>query len=132
MAINYSVMKVGTFQGDLAKKGRLMASQELGLTGCELSLNHAAAGQFAPFVHTHKLNEEVYLIISGKGQFMVDDKEFQVVEGDLIRVAPDGKRAIKADSDMVYLCIQAQSNSLTQATNDDGVITDDKASWMND
>lgn len=130
MGKNYSVMEIGTLKEDLAKKERVMVGETLGLTGAELSLNYAAAGKFAPFVHSHKLNEEIYVILSGKGLFMVDGEEFAVQEGSIIRVAPKGERAIKADQDMAYLCIQVQEGSLTQATMDDGVITESKASWM--
>lgn len=131
MEKNYSLMNVGTFKGDLTEKGRVMAGNELGLTGCEVSLNCMPAGRFTPFVHTHKLNEEVYIVISGNGKFMVDDDEFAIREGSVIRVAPAGKRAIKAEAeDLTYICIQSQAGSLTQATNDDGVISDAKASWM--
>lgn len=131
MAKNYAVMNLGTFQQDLAAKSRVMAGQELALTGCEISFNHTPAGQFTPFVHAHKLNEEVYIVISGKGEFMVDGEEFAIQEGSVIRVAPKGERAIKAGSeDLTYICIQAQADSLTQATTDDGVILESKASWM--
>lgn len=131
MAKNYAVMNLGTFQQDLAAKGRVMAGQELALTGCEISFNHTPAGRFTPFVHSHKLNEEVYIVISGKGEFMVDGEEFAIQEGSVIRVAPAGERAIKAGSeDLTYICIQAQANSLTQATMEDGVILESKASWM--
>ena len=102
-----------------------------GLTGCEISFNATPAGGFAPFVHAHKLNEEVYIIVSGGGTFMVDGEEFSVKEGDVVRVDPAGKRACKAgDEGMTYICIQAQAGSLTQATMDDGVMCDSKASWM--
>lgn len=128
---NFSVMNIGTFKGDLAKTGRVMAGETLGLTGSEISFNYTPAGQYTPFVHSHKLNEEVYIIISGKGKFMVDSDEFAIQEGSIIRVAPVAERAIKAeDEDLVYICIQAQAGSLTQATNDDGVVTETKASWM--
>ena len=130
MKKNYSIMEIGTFKGDLADKGRIMIGQKLGLTGSEISLNYATADKFGPFVHSHKLNEEVYIILSGKGIFMVDDEEFLIQEGSIIRVAPEGERAIKAEDDMAYICIQAQGGSLTQATRDDGVITESKASWM--
>ncbi len=132
MGKNYGLMNVGTFKGDLSAKGRVMAGQEAGLTGSEISFNYAPAGKFLPFVHTHKLNEEVYIVVSGSGTFMVDGDEFAIREGSVIRVAPQGERAIKAgDEDLVYICIQAQAGSLTQATNDDGVISQFKASWMN-
>lgn len=131
MEKNYSVLNVGTLQGDLAAKGRVMAGSELGLTGCEISFNFTPAGEFTPFVHSHKLNEEVYVIIGGKGKFMVDGEEFAIREGSVIRVAPAGERAIKAESeDLIYLCVQAQAGSLTQATMEDGIINESKASWM--
>lgn len=130
MKKNYNIMEVGTLKGDLADKGRIMFGKELGLTGSEISLNYAPAGTFTPFVHSHKLNEEVYIILSGKGMFMVDGEEFPVQEGSAIRVAPEGERAIKAEDNMAYICIQAQGGSLTQATMDDGVVTESKASWM--
>jgi len=130
MGKNYSIMNIGSFQKDLAIKRRVMAGQELGLTGCEISFNHMPAGKANPFIHKHKLNEEVYIIVSGKGVFMIDGEEFAVQEGSVIRVAPAGERILKAGTeDMVYICIQAQNNSLTQATADDGVISELKASW---
>jgi len=132
MEKNYSIMKIGTLKGDLADKGRIMVGQELGLTGSEISLNYPAVGTFAPFVHSHKLNEEVYIILSGKGMFMVDGEEFLIQEGDIIRVAPGSGRAIKSDDHMSYICIQTQGGSLTQATNDDAELTESKASWMKD
>lgn len=131
MAKNYSAMEVGTWGQDLAAKGRVMAGEALGLTGCEISFNYQPAGKFLPFTHTHKQNEEVYIVLSGNGTFMVDSDEFPIREGSVIRVAPAGVRAIKAGTeDLAYLCIQAKAGSLTQATNDDGVIGEGKASWM--
>lgn len=131
MEKNYGIMNIGSFHGDLAAKGRIMAGQELGLTGCEISFNHIPAGQFKPFVHTHKQNEEVYIIVSGNGEFKVDDDEFAIKEGSVIRVDPAGERALKAGAeDLIYICVQARKNSLTQATEHDGVIVESKASWM--
>lgn len=131
MEKNYSVMQIGTFGKDLAEKGRVMAGEELGLTGSEISFNHSPAGKFVPFVHHHKRNEEVYVIVSGSGMFFADGEEFPVKEGSVIRVAPAAERTVKAgDQDLIYLCIQAEAGSLNQATNDDGVLTETKASWM--
>ena len=132
MEKNYSVMNIGTFSTDLAAKGRVMAGSEIKLTGTEISFNHMPAGKFVPFVHTHKLNEEVYIIVGGSGTFKADGDEFDIREGSVIRVAPEAERAIKAgNGDLAYICIQAQKGSLTQATNEDGVISESKASWMN-
>lgn len=131
MEKNYSTMQMGTFKMDLAAKKRVMAGEELGLTGAEISVNYMPAGKYTPFVHSHKLNEEIYIFLSGTGAFMVDEDEFPVQEGSIIRVAPAGQRAIKAgEESLAYICIQAQAGSLTQATHEDGEVSDGKASWM--
>lgn len=131
MSKNYGIMSIGTLAGDLAEKGRVMAGEELGLTGCEVSFNCTPAGGFVPFVHAHKLNEEGDVILAGSGTFMVDGEEFSVREGDVVRVDPAGERALKAgEQGLTYLCIQAQAGSLAQATMDDAIMCDSKASWM--
>lgn len=132
---NYSVFTMGSFAelGDKeydGAKGRLMLGKALGLTGCEVSVNSRKAGEFTPFVHSHKMNEEVYIIVSGRGMFSVDGEEFPIQEGSVIRVAPRGARAIKAIEPLIFICIQANSGSLTQATHEDGVICEEKTSWM--
>ena len=132
---NYSLVEMGSF-ADLAgketegMKGRFMLGKALGLTGCEVSINSSPAGAFTPFVHAHKMNEEVYIIVGGTGMFYVDGEEFPIREGSMIRVAPQGTRAIKAVEPLVFICIQANKDSLVQATMEDGVISEEKASWM--
>ena len=52
-----------------------------------------------PKLSHHPDSEEVYFIIRGKGQFVLDDQQFGVEEGTAIYVAPGvGHRAIN-DSD---------------------------------
>jgi mannose-6-phosphate isomerase-like protein (cupin superfamily) len=111
---------------------RIELRDTLQLTGAEISINSYGPNEFTPFVHAHKLNEEIYFILKGEGVFKVDDDEFAVNEGDMIRVNPAGARAIKAGNDgMTYMCIQVEANSLHQATADDGILIEDNAaSWM--
>ncbi|QQO07681.1 cupin domain-containing protein [Breznakiella homolactica] len=117
---NYSTKNIGTFE-KLSEKGRIELGNELGLTGCEISLNSLPAGRSSPFWHTHTLNEETYIVISGNGTFKVDDDVFPIEEGSVVRVAPAGVRGINSGSaGLVYICIQAQENSLTQKTQNDG------------
>jgi len=130
-------METGSFETLLERdfkgvKGKFFIGEELGLTGSEVSLNRMPAGTGTPFVHAHKKNEELYIILRGNGTFYVDGKEFPVQEGSLVRVAPAGERAWKAgDKDLYFICIQAAAGSLTQATLADGIITATKTSWMN-
>lgn len=111
--------------------GKYFLGGNLGLTGCEASLNILPAGQGMPFIHAHKKNEELYIVLRGNGRFHVDGEEFPISEGSMVRVAPDGARGLTAGSENLYfICIQAEAGSLTQATLDDGYPVQARASWM--
>jgi uncharacterized cupin superfamily protein len=118
--------------GDISKVGRVTLHGELGLTGSEVSVNELPAGVSVPFVHAHKRNEEVYIVLKGKGQFYIDDDEFAVEEGSVLRLDPAAARCIKADaqSSLRYLCIQANAGSLAGFTETDGVPVDAKPTWL--
>lgn len=117
--------------GDIKALERVTLHDQLALTGAEVSINGLPAGVSVPFVHAHKQNEEVYLILSGKGQFYLDGAELALSEGDVVRVDPAAKRCIKADANSAlhFICIQAKANSLSQFTETDGVPADGKPSW---
>ena len=96
----------------------------LGLTGAEVSINHLPAGAGVPFVHYHKKNEEIYIVLSGKGTAVLDGEKIDFEAGDVIRVAPAAKRQFSASSDspVSYACIQVRENSLGEYTAADAVI----------
>jgi len=111
--------------------GKYFIGENLGLTGCEVSLNRLPTGKGMPFVHSHKKNEELYIVLRGNGTFYVDGEEFPVAEGSLVRIAPEGERAWRAgDEDLYFICIQAEAGSLTQSTLEDGVRLPTKTWWM--
>jgi len=126
-AKNYKALSVG----DIKALGRVTLNSALGLTGAEVSINELPAGVGVPFVHAHKRNEEVYVILEGKGRFFVDGDIFSVEPGSAIRVDPAGERSLKADgeSPLRYLCIQTEANSLAQFTENDGIMTESKPAW---
>jgi uncharacterized cupin superfamily protein len=134
---NYSAEHTGPFETLLQRDfmgfpGKYFVGKELGLTGCEVSLNRLPAGKGMPFVHAHKKNEELYIVLRGNGTFFVDGEEFPIQEGSLVRVAPEGARAWKAGSeDLYFICIQAEAGSLSQATLEDGIRLPTATSWIN-
>jgi len=132
---NFSIVELGSLDNVREKesfgtKGKCFLGERLGLTGCELSLGIIPAGQAVPFLHAHKENEEIYIFLKGNGVISVDGEKMPVGEGSIIKVAPNGMRGLKADSeDLHYICVQVQENSLKQATMDDGVISEEQPSW---
>lgn len=81
--------------GDIQIPGKVFVGQALDTTGSELSFQTFAPGQDGGFLHTHKNHEELYFILRGEGLYQVDGENIPVGEGSIIRVAPEGKRAIK-------------------------------------
>ena len=96
----------------------------LGLTGAEISVNNLPAGAGVPFVHYHKKNEEIYIILSGKGTAVLDGETVEFAAGDVLKIAPAVKRQFSAaaDSGVSYACIQVRENSLEEYTAADAVI----------
>ena len=103
---------------------RVELHDKINLTGAEISVNVLPAGTGVPFVHTHKQNEEIYVILEGKGYMTLDDEKIEIEANDYIRVSPSAKRQISASSDtpIKYLCIQVKENSLENYTVTDGVV----------
>jgi len=105
---------------DFTLKGKVFAGQAVGATD-------------SGFLHTHKTHEELYIILKGEGQYQVDGEIFPVSEGTIIRVAPDGKRALKNTGceNLTMLCIQYKANAFTEADSPmtDGVILKDELKW---
>ena len=98
----------------------------LSLTGAEISVNSLSAGAGVPFVHSHKKNEEIYGVLSGKGRAVLDGETVELTAGDWLRVAPAVKRQFSAaeDSSISFLCVQVRENSLEGYTADDAVVED--------
>ena len=105
---NYQKMSV-------AQDARVELHDSLALTGAEVSINHLPAGAGVPFVHSHKQNEEIYGILSGKGFITIDGEKIELQAGDWLRIAPDGKR-------IGFICIQVKAGSLEGYTMTDGVV----------
>lgn len=118
--------------GDIQALGRVTLNEQLMLTGSEISINELPAGASVPFVHTHKRNEEVYIILSGKGRFYIDGDEFNVEAGNVIRIDPAGARCITANSEssIRFMCIQTEAGSLKQYTQNDGIPVDARPTWL--
>jgi len=111
---------------------RVELHEALGLTGAEVSINTVPPNGGVPFVHVHTNNEELYIVLEGKGELWIDGETLPIQAGDSFRIDPAGKRAIRAaaDSSLKYICIQTKAHSLGGFTMTDAKLVDDKAPWM--
>ena len=104
--------------------GKAFVKDILGTTGMEISFGTLGEGEAVPFLHKHKQNEEVYIILRGEGIFSLDGNDYPVKAGDVIRVEPEVSRGNRntGSEPLTYVCIQAKAGSLEQYTMTDGVI----------
>lgn len=80
---------------NIGNEGRVEILEALSLTGAEVSINSLPAGAGVPFVHSHKNNEEIYGVISGKGTATIDNETIEIVAGEWLKISPAAKRPIK-------------------------------------
>jgi mannose-6-phosphate isomerase-like protein (cupin superfamily) len=95
-------------------KGKYFIGEILETTGAEISFQTLPPHTDISFKHQHRNNEEIYIFLKGSGQFQVDDQVFNVSEGSIIRISPEGKRTYRNNSEkpLTFICIQSHVNSL--------------------
>jgi mannose-6-phosphate isomerase-like protein (cupin superfamily) len=111
--------------------GKVFLKRELRLTGMEVSINKFPAGTGVSYLHKHNLNEELYIFFKGEGQFQIDGKIFDVKEGTVIRVSPNGARSMRNNSseDLYCIIIQAVAGSMLAEEISDGINLPGNVEW---
>lgn len=111
--------------------GKAFLKEMTHASGTEISLSVLPAKTDLPIFHSHKQNEETYIILSGAGKFQLDDQCFDISEGSIVRVAPAGVRGMTNTSDeqMIYIVVQSKEGSLEQYSMDDGVLVEASPLW---
>lgn len=99
----------------------------LGLEAVALGLIRLPAGEGTPFTHHHERQEEVYVVVAGSGELLVDGEIVPLEAGDVVRVAAPARRALRAgDRSLFVLCCGAVPAGYPREANaryliDDGV-----------
>ena len=59
------------------------------------------------FMHKHETQDEVYIFLKGSGVMQINDEQIEVSAGDMIKIPPEGKRALSASDteDIVGICV---------------------------
>jgi mannose-6-phosphate isomerase-like protein (cupin superfamily) len=98
-----------------------------------MSLNVVPPGKGIPFLHRHQENDEIYVVVGGRGQFLVDGECIDVEEGSVLRISPPAARAWRNNSDapLYFLCIQYRADSVIQGGTFDGRKAEGTPAWPN-
>ncbi len=107
-------------------RGKVFLGEILKSSCAEISFTVIPPHTSMPFMHQHKMHEEVYIFLKGSGQFQVDHSVFDVSEGSVIRISPEGKRIYRNNSDnyLTFICIQNHINSIKNYNVEDGYLAE--------
>lgn len=81
--------------------------RQLNLKGVALGFIRLPAGEGYTFTHTHVAQEEVYIVIEGQGEILINNRSILLEKGDVVRVDPASRRALKAADDTALFAICA-------------------------
>jgi mannose-6-phosphate isomerase-like protein (cupin superfamily) len=104
------------------------ATMALELEECGLTYQRVPPGYRFPYGHTHKTQEEVYVVVRGGGRMKVDDEIVELKEWDAVRVPPGTWRGYEAGPEGLELLVIGAPN-LGDAPRDD---VDGERDWWSD
>jgi len=84
--------RVPGLEGRFARKH--LDSRDLGV-----SLFRYAANLRSPMAHSHREQEEAYVVVAGSGRVLLDDEVLELHQWDVVRVAPEVVRSFEAGPD---------------------------------
>ena len=81
------------------------ATKALGLEQSGLSYQHLPPNCRLPHGHTHRTQEEVYVVVRGSGRMKLDDEVVDLREWDVVRVSPGTWRGHESGPDGLEILI---------------------------
>jgi mannose-6-phosphate isomerase-like protein (cupin superfamily) len=81
------------------------ATKALGLEHSGLTHQRVPPGYRFPYGHTHKTQEEVYVVVRGGGRMKVDEEIVDLREWDAVRVPPGSWRGYEASPEGLELLV---------------------------
>ena len=98
-----------------------MARVPLELENSGLSYLRVAPNFRQPFGHTHKQQEEVYVVVDGSGRVKIDDETLDLKQWDAVRLHREAMRAIEGGPDgALFLAIGAPNTGPGDAEMEQG------------
>ena len=86
------------------------ATKALGLEESGLTYQRVPPGYRCPYGHTHKTQEEVYVVVRGNGRMKVDDEIVDLKEWDAVRVPPGAWRGYEAGPEGLEILVIGAPN----------------------
>jgi mannose-6-phosphate isomerase-like protein (cupin superfamily) len=87
------------------------ARDPLKLQNSGVSYLRLAPGERVPWGHTHKQQEEVYVVVGGSGRIKLDDEIRDLKQWDAIRISKETMRDVEAGDDGIELILIGAPNA---------------------
>src|SRR5436190_10874076 len=87
-----------------------LATGALALEQSGLSYQHVPPGYRFPYGHTHKKQEEVYVVLRGSGRMKLDDEIVELEQWDAVRVPPGTWRGYEAGPEGLEILVIGAPN----------------------
>jgi mannose-6-phosphate isomerase-like protein (cupin superfamily) len=87
-----------------------LASKALELEQSGLSYQRIPPGYRFPYGHTHKEQEEVFVVVGGRGRIKLDDEIVEVKKWDVVRVPPGTWRGYEAGPEGLEILVFGAPN----------------------
>jgi mannose-6-phosphate isomerase-like protein (cupin superfamily) len=87
-----------------------VATKALGLEQSGLSYQHIPPNYRFPYGHTHKRQEEVFVVVSGSGRMKLDNEIIAVRTSDVVRVPPGTWRGYEAGPEGLEILVFGAPN----------------------
>ena len=78
---------------------------DISLTSLGMGFVRLPIGKGYTFLHKHEAQEEIYIVLNGKGLIYLDGELVDLTPGDVVRVDPEVYRALKADDESELICL---------------------------
>jgi uncharacterized cupin superfamily protein len=88
-----------------------MARVALGLEHSGISYARLAPGFRLPWGHSHKQQEEIYVLVSGRARIKLDDEIRELEPWDAVRVHKDTMRSVEAGDEGAELLMVGAPNT---------------------
>lgn len=82
-----------------------VARNDLALEESGLTFQRIPPGYRFPVGHTHKQQEEVFVVVAGSGRMKLDDEVIEVTKWDAVRISPGTWRGYEAGPDGLDLLV---------------------------
>ncbi len=112
-------IKAITGFGEVA--GKRFGKDDLDLCYMDFSINKIPPGMETPFVYSHSRQEEVYIILKGEGDLLIDGEVVAFSTGSAVRVDQTALRSIRNSSltePLYFIAVRAQDGKIADHKDD--------------